>query len=72
MKILFCVLIIGLIFFLKPKPAPFVETPIKVNETIEFSDSELTQYNLQVWKRAEAIKSRIFKKYYNKYGKTAI
>ncbi len=81
MKIIFCLLIIGLVFFLKPNPQKLTEPvvvkietkkPIENLEFEYFSDSELTEYNLLVWKRAEAIKSRIFRKYFNKYGKAVI
>ncbi len=81
MKILICLLIIGFTLFFKPTPHQpikplVVKTEIKKTEkTPEFeklSDSELTEYNQLVWKRAEVIKNRIFKKYYNKYGKAAI
>lgn len=81
MKIIICLLVSGLIFLFKSNPPnslkPLVVKPEtkkteKVPEFEKLSDSELTEYNQLVWKRAELIKNRIFKKYYNKYGKAAI
>ena len=81
MKLIICLLVIGLALFFKPNPhnpmKPLVvKTETKRTEKIpefeKLSDSELTEYNQLVWKRAEVIKNRIFKKYYNKYGKAAI
>lgn len=78
MKALLFSLVIALVFFLKPSPKPAtslqpevrVKADKKLEEIPEFnqlSNSELNDYNTMVWKRAEVIKTRIFKKYYQKY-----
>lgn len=86
MKALLFALVIALVFFQKPSPAPSsaasplpevrIKAETKNTEVIpefdQLSNSQLNNYNSMVWKRAEVIKSRLFKKYYNKYAKQVL